>query len=166
MHYSYSYIHLSEILLILLQNFLGVVKTRPKYLSGKESHWTFWAALYSSLYSVPSLLWLWLSSHHIENIFYFSHLSEPIIMLLIKVSTQHNEEWIIQTKPHSGYFSHMSASSFLYPQQLGDVYDYEVLLDYQVNLYVAPDGSKPFQQAPDSQTATCSWRPVCSIASK
>jgi len=86
-------------------------------------------------------------------------------MLLIKVTTQHNEEWIIQTKPHSGYCSHLSVS-FFYPQQLGDVYDYEVLLDYQVNLYMAPDGSKPFQQAPDSQTATCSWRPVCSIAPK
>lgn len=87
-------------------------------------------------------------------------------MLLIKVSTQHNEECTIQTNPHSGYSIHMSVSSFFYPQQLGNVYDYEVLLDYQVNLYVAPDGSKPFQQAPGSQTATCSWRPVCSIAPK
>ncbi|KAJ9600663.1 hypothetical protein L9F63_026199 [Diploptera punctata] len=39
-----------------------------------------------------------------------------------------------------------------------DLYDYEVLHDYQVNQYVAPDGSKPFQDAPDSQRAVCSWR--------
>lgn len=61
--------------------------------------------------------------------------------------------------------SHVSVI-FFYPQQLGDVYDYEVLRDYQVNLYVAPDGSKPFQQAPESQRAICSWRPVCSSAPK
>jgi hypothetical protein len=49
----------------------------------------------------------------------------------------------------------------LYPQQLGtDVYNYKVLHDYQVNLYVAPDGSKPFQEAPNSQRAICSWRQI------
>lgn len=46
-------------------------------------------------------------------------------------------------------------------QQLGtDIYNYQVLNDYQVNLYMAPDGSKPFNEAPDSQRAVCSWRPI------
>lgn len=46
-------------------------------------------------------------------------------------------------------------------QQLGtDVYNYQVLLDYQVNKYVAPDGSKPFGKAPDEQRAVCSWKPI------
>jgi hypothetical protein len=50
---------------------------------------------------------------------------------------------------------------FLCPQQLGtDVYDYQVLNDYQVNLYMAPNGSKPFREAPNSQRAICSWRPI------
>lgn len=46
-------------------------------------------------------------------------------------------------------------------QQLDiDVYGYEVLLDYQVNKYVAPDGTKPFGLASDDQRALCSWKKV------
>ncbi|XP_015606701.1 uncharacterized protein LOC107273239 [Cephus cinctus] len=46
-------------------------------------------------------------------------------------------------------------------QQLGtDIYGYQVLLDYQVNKYIAPDGSKPFGKAPDEQRAVCSWKSV------
>ncbi|XP_058810434.1 beta-alanyl-bioamine nonribosomal peptide synthetase ebony [Phymastichus coffea] len=43
-------------------------------------------------------------------------------------------------------------------QQLGtDIFNYEVMLDYQVNQYVAPDGTKPFQKAPNDQRAVVSW---------
>ena len=46
-------------------------------------------------------------------------------------------------------------------QQLGtDIYNYQVLLDYQVNKYVAPDGTKPFGKAPDDQRAICSWKSI------
>lgn len=46
-------------------------------------------------------------------------------------------------------------------QQLGtDIYNYDVLLDYQVNQYVAPDGTKPFGKAPDDQRAVCSWKAI------
>lgn len=46
-------------------------------------------------------------------------------------------------------------------QQLGsDIYNYQVLLDYQVNKYVAPDGTKPFGKAPDDQRALCSWKSI------
>lgn len=44
-------------------------------------------------------------------------------------------------------------------QQFGkDVYGYQVLLDYQVNKYAAPDGAKPFGKAPDSQRAMVCWK--------
>lgn len=46
-------------------------------------------------------------------------------------------------------------------QQLGsDVFDYQVMLDYQVNQYVYRDGSKPFGRAPDSQRAIVHWKEV------
>lgn len=46
-------------------------------------------------------------------------------------------------------------------QQLGtDIYNYDVLLDYQVNHYVATDGTKPFGKAPDDQRAVCSWKAI------
>ncbi|GJQ71327.1 hypothetical protein Trydic_g11061 [Trypoxylus dichotomus] len=44
-------------------------------------------------------------------------------------------------------------------QQLGsDFYGYETLYDYQVNKYVASDGTKPFGMAPDSQKAQIQWK--------
>ncbi|EEB17196.1 firefly luciferase, putative [Pediculus humanus corporis] len=46
-------------------------------------------------------------------------------------------------------------------QQIGsDVNNYETLLDYQVNEYVAPDGSKPFATALDSQRTIVSWKKI------
>ncbi|KAF4527640.1 hypothetical protein B566_EDAN016200 [Ephemera danica] len=51
-------------------------------------------------------------------------------------------------------------TSPLTQQLCTDVYGYEILLDCQVNQYVATDGSKPFCEAPDSQRAICSWRRI------
>ncbi|XP_003425501.1 dimodular nonribosomal peptide synthase isoform X1 [Nasonia vitripennis] len=46
-------------------------------------------------------------------------------------------------------------------QQLGtDVFNYKVMLDYQVNRYVTPEGSKPFAKAPDDQRAVVSWKEI------
>lgn len=46
-------------------------------------------------------------------------------------------------------------------QQLGtDIFEYRVMLDYQVNQYVYHDGSKPFQRAPDSQRAIVHWKEI------
>lgn len=65
---------------------------------------------------------------------------------------------MVQRKGFAGIFT---TNTNPLTQQLGtDVYDYKVFNDYQVNLYVAPDGSKPFQEAPDSQRAVCSWRQI------
>jgi len=50
-------------------------------------------------------------------------------------------------------------SIVLFFQQLGtDIYGYQALLDYQVNKYVAANGSSPFRAAPDWQRAVCCWR--------
>lgn len=46
-------------------------------------------------------------------------------------------------------------------QQLGtDVFGYETMLVYQVNVYETPDGCKPFGKAPDSQVAICSLKMI------
>lgn len=46
-------------------------------------------------------------------------------------------------------------------QQLGtDIFGYKVLKEYRVNQYIAPDGSKPFGRAPDSQTVSVSWKKI------
>ncbi|ODM89984.1 Mycosubtilin synthase subunit C [Orchesella cincta] len=44
-------------------------------------------------------------------------------------------------------------------QQIGrDLHGYETLNEYQVNKYVAPDGAKPFELAPDSFKIICCWK--------
>ncbi|XP_059470894.1 beta-alanyl-bioamine nonribosomal peptide synthetase ebony [Neocloeon triangulifer] len=46
-------------------------------------------------------------------------------------------------------------------QQLGsDIFGYEPLLEYQVNKFVAADGSMPFKEAPDWQMAVSCWKKV------
>uniref|UniRef100_A0A182QGJ1 AMP-dependent synthetase/ligase domain-containing protein n=1 Tax=Anopheles farauti TaxID=69004 RepID=A0A182QGJ1_9DIPT len=47
-------------------------------------------------------------------------------------------------------------------QQLGsNVYNYETMLDYQVNQFVySADGSRPFAAAPDSQRAVVHWKDI------
>ena len=49
---------------------------------------------------------------------------------------------------------------FFFQQLCTDVFDYEVMLDYQINEYVAKDGSKPFQKAPDNQRIILSWKKI------
>jgi hypothetical protein len=113
---------------------------------------------------ISSLLWLGLSSGYVQNGFLFkilylfaiSHISSnPSYTLnLSSHITLRRESKSYKLKSHD-------IAIFFCLQQLGtDVYDYKVLNDYQVNLYVAPDGSKPFQEAPDSQRAICSWRQI------
>ncbi|CAG9863961.1 unnamed protein product [Phyllotreta striolata] len=45
-------------------------------------------------------------------------------------------------------------------QQLSAVYNYQTLLDYQVNQFVASDNTKPFGLAPDEQRAVVNWKPL------
>ncbi|XP_055585866.1 beta-alanyl-bioamine nonribosomal peptide synthetase ebony [Uranotaenia lowii] len=46
-------------------------------------------------------------------------------------------------------------------QQLGStVYGYESMLDYQINQYVASDGSQPFGKAPNDQRVIVHWKDI------
>lgn len=46
-------------------------------------------------------------------------------------------------------------------QQLGtSVFGYKTLTTYQVNQFVASDGSHPFQEAPDDMVAVCQFKAV------
>jgi len=43
-------------------------------------------------------------------------------------------------------------------KQIGRDLGYEILNEYQINEYVAPDGEKPFALAPDSFKIICCWK--------
>nr|XP_018903748.1 PREDICTED: uncharacterized protein LOC109034831 [Bemisia tabaci] len=74
---------------------------------------------------------------------------------------QFMEEEEVRLARRRGFESIFTSNSSPLTQQLGsDVFDYEVLLDYQVNKFVAEDGSKPFGSAPDTQTVSCSLKRV------
>jgi hypothetical protein len=45
-------------------------------------------------------------------------------------------------------------------QQLGDVYGYKTMLDYQVNQYQYSDGTRPFERAPKEQRAIVHWKDI------
>ncbi|XP_067010467.2 beta-alanyl-bioamine nonribosomal peptide synthetase ebony-like [Anabrus simplex] len=78
----------------------------------------------------------------------------------IKV-VQFMEEEVLRIARSRGFAGIFTTNTNPLTQQLGsDVYKYQVLLDYQVNEYVTPDGSKPFGAAPDWQRAHCSWKTV------
>ncbi|XP_046737507.1 tyrocidine synthase 2 [Diprion similis] len=80
-----------------------------------------------------------------ENIFLIREMEEHVIR-------------IAKQKRFAGVFT---TNTNPLTQQLGtDIYNYEVLLDYQVNKCVALDGSMPFKDVPDSQRAICSWKKV------
>ncbi|XP_011307568.1 N-(5-amino-5-carboxypentanoyl)-L-cysteinyl-D-valine synthase [Fopius arisanus] len=71
------------------------------------------------------------------------------------------ERELLELATDKGYLGIFTTNTSPLTQQLDvDVYGYEVLLDYQVNQYVAPDGTKPFGQAPDDQRAVCCWKTI------
>ncbi|XP_034952288.1 dimodular nonribosomal peptide synthase isoform X2 [Chelonus insularis] len=71
------------------------------------------------------------------------------------------EEECLNLARSKGFVGIFTTNTSPLTQQLGtDIYNYEVLLDYQVNQYVAPDGTKPFGEAPDDQRALCSWKVI------
>ncbi|KAI4484951.1 hypothetical protein M0802_012924 [Mischocyttarus mexicanus] len=65
---------------------------------------------------------------------------------------------IARKKEYAGIFT--TNTSPLTQQLAIDVYGYETMLTYRVNEYVAPDNSKPFSRAPDSQVAICSLKMI------
>nr|BDT05249.1 ebony protein [Gryllus bimaculatus] len=74
---------------------------------------------------------------------------------------QFMEEEVLNVAKEKNFTGIFTTNTSPLTQQLGiDVYEYKVLNNYQVNKYVAPDGTKPFGAAPDWQTATCCWKVV------
>lgn len=71
------------------------------------------------------------------------------------------EEYCLRIARKKEYVGIFTTNTSPLTQQLGiDVYGYETLLTYQVNQYVAPDGTKPFGRAQDSQVAICSLKMI------
>nr|QNH91384.1 ebony [Harmonia axyridis] len=74
---------------------------------------------------------------------------------------QFMEEEVYKLAKNKGFEGILTVNTSPLTQQLGrDVFKYEVLQDYQVNQYVAPDNTKPFGLAPDSQRALIQWKAV------
>ncbi|EFN81121.1 hypothetical protein EAI_00160, partial [Harpegnathos saltator] len=86
-----------------------------------------------------------------------SELNAAQNVLIMRQMEEHCLE-LIKREKYVGIFT---TNTSPLTQQLGtDVYGYETLLTYQVNKYEAPDGSKPFGKAPDSQLAICSLKMI------
>lgn len=72
---------------------------------------------------------------------------------------QFMEDEVLEVAKRKGFAGILTTNTSPLTQQLGThVYGYEALLNYQVNQYVAPDGSRPFGKAPDSQRAIVHWK--------
>ncbi|KAI5694275.1 hypothetical protein M8J75_013963 [Diaphorina citri] len=73
------------------------------------------------------------------------------------------EEEILRIAKDRQFHGILTTNTNPLTQQLGvDVFNYQVLLDYPVNQFVASDGTKPFGQADNSQRAIVCWKKVIS----
>ncbi|XP_047363754.1 mycosubtilin synthase subunit C isoform X3 [Vespa velutina] len=71
------------------------------------------------------------------------------------------EEYCLRVARKKEYGGIFTTNTSPLTQQLAiDVYAYETMLTYRVNEYIAPDDSKPFGRAPDSQVAICSLKMI------
>ncbi|XP_076622830.1 nonribosomal peptide synthetase ebony [Colletes latitarsis] len=71
------------------------------------------------------------------------------------------EEYCLELAKRKEYAGIFTTNTSPLTQQLGmDVFGYETMLTYQVNKYSAPDGTKPFGKAPNSQLAICSLKMI------
>lgn len=71
------------------------------------------------------------------------------------------EEFCLRLARRKEYAGIFTTNTSPLTQQLGmDVFGYETMMTYQVNRYSAPDGTKPFGKAPDSQLAICSLKMI------
>lgn len=77
------------------------------------------------------------------------------------IAMREMEEFCLELAKKNEYAGIFTTNTSPLTQQLGiDVFGYETMLTYQVNKYVAPDGTKPFGEAPDSQLAICSLKMI------
>ncbi|XP_034177001.2 nonribosomal peptide synthetase ebony isoform X2 [Osmia lignaria lignaria] len=71
------------------------------------------------------------------------------------------EEYCLKLAKRKEYAGIFTTNTSPLTQQLGtDVFGYDTMLTYQVNKYCAPDGTKPFGEAPDNQLAICSLKMI------
>lgn len=71
------------------------------------------------------------------------------------------EEEVLKIAMDRGFEGIFTTNTSPLTQQLAaDVYGYQCIHDAQPNLYVAPDGTKPFGLAPDSQRAMVQWKKI------
>ncbi|KAK1116591.1 hypothetical protein K0M31_018273 [Melipona bicolor] len=71
------------------------------------------------------------------------------------------EEYCLQLAKRKEFAGIFTTNTSPLTQQLGiDVFQYKTMLTYQVNRYTAPDGTKPFEKAPDNQLAICSLKMI------
>lgn len=74
---------------------------------------------------------------------------------------QHMETEVLKLARRKGYVCILTTNTSPLTQQLGThVYGYETLLNYQVNEYARPDGTRPFGKAPNSQRALVQWKRI------
>lgn len=77
------------------------------------------------------------------------------------LSMQFMEQELLRLARRRGFAGVFTTNTSPLTQQLGrDVFGYQTMLDYQVNQYVAADGSRPFGEAPDQQRAVVAWKPI------
>ncbi|XP_046609985.1 dimodular nonribosomal peptide synthase-like [Neodiprion virginianus] len=86
-----------------------------------------------------------------------SRLTSAENVALVRVMEDHVFR-VARQKGFDGVFA--TNTSPLTQQLVTGIYNCDVLMDYQVNKYVASDGSTPFGEAPDSQRVLCSWKSV------
>ncbi|KAL7294817.1 hypothetical protein TKK_0011746 [Trichogramma kaykai] len=81
--------------------------------------------------------------------------AENVIMMRLM------EEKCLEVAKKNNFAGILTTNTSPLTQQLGtDVFKYDVMSDYQVNQYVAPDGTKPFGEAENSQRAVVSWKKI------
>jgi len=74
---------------------------------------------------------------------------------------QFMEERVIKMAEEKKFFGVMTTNTNALTQQIAiDIHGYEVLSEYQVNHFIAPDETKPFMLAPDSFKIVCCWKRV------
>ncbi|XP_048524265.1 mycosubtilin synthase subunit C isoform X1 [Dendroctonus ponderosae] len=74
---------------------------------------------------------------------------------------QFMEEEVQRLAKSRGFAGIFTTNTSPLTQQLGtDVYKYQNMLTYQVNQYVASDGTKPFGLAPDDKRVIVQWKPL------
>jgi len=75
--------------------------------------------------------------------------------------TQEMEEIALKICKERGFLGLFTTNTNPLTQQLAtEVFNYQVLQTYQVNQFVACDGTRPFRAAPDEVEAMVCWKPV------